>query len=232
MKVIFGILLVLLLPCAYAATIEGNVYDFDLTPTNGAVVKIDTTPQQQVVAINSSYSINVPEGSYTLTASKKMKGKVQSQINESIIVDRNGTYTLDLILFPVFTGDETIDADVDFTGTDITEPTDTTAIPWTTIAIIGGVLIAGLSLWFWLARKAEKQDHPKQRKEQPSEKDVLDDLVAAIKKQGGRTTQKELRKDMPYSEAKISLMLTELEHNGRITKIKRGRSNIVILKQR
>ena len=61
--------------------------------------------------------------------------------------------------------------------------------------------------------------------------EILPGDLDFIKKQGGRTTQKEIRKNFPMSEAKISLIITELEHRGKIEKIKRGRSNIIILKK-
>src|SRR3989344_2647515 len=51
------------------------------------------------------------------------------------------------------------------------------------------------------------------------------------KKHDGRINQKELRKEMLYlSEAKVSLIVTELEHKGMIEKIKKGRGNVLILK--
>ena len=66
--------------------------------------------------------------------------------------------------------------------------------------------------------------------EQPeiSEND-LDKIINIIKEEGGRTTQKEIRKKIPYSEAKISLMIAELENKGTIKKIKKGRGNIIVL---
>ncbi|MFH1315909.1 MAG: hypothetical protein ABII01_00130 [Candidatus Woesearchaeota archaeon] len=63
----------------------------------------------------------------------------------------------------------------------------------------------------------------------PSQND-LDKILDIIKKEGGRTTQKEIRKKMPYSEAKISLMISELEHKGKVERIKKGRGNIIVLK--
>jgi len=40
-----------------------------------------------------------------------------------------------------------------------------------------------------------------------------------------------LRKEMLYlSEAKISLILTELEHKGKIEKIKKGRGNVIVVR--
>ena len=59
----------------------------------------------------------------------------------------------------------------------------------------------------------------------------LEDIIKIIKIEGGRTTQKHIRKQIPLSEAKISLMIDELEHKGIIEKIKKGRGNIIILKK-
>jgi uncharacterized membrane protein len=56
----------------------------------------------------------------------------------------------------------------------------------------------------------------------------LHELYALIMKNGGRVTQKELRGEMKYSEAKVSLMLDDLEDRGHIKKIRKGRSNIII----
>jgi len=50
-----------------------------------------------------------------------------------------------------------------------------------------------------------------------------------LKKEGGRMTQKEIRKHINLSEAKISLVIAELEDSGKIKKIKKGRGNILIL---
>ena len=50
-------------------------------------------------------------------------------------------------------------------------------------------------------------------------------------KQEKRTTQKDIRKEFPVSEAKISLILTELESKGKIKKIKKGKTNVVILNE-
>ncbi|MBU1112080.1 MAG: hypothetical protein ABIG93_02835 [archaeon] len=53
-----------------------------------------------------------------------------------------------------------------------------------------------------------------------------------IKTNDGRITQKELRKEMmDISESKVSLIITELEHKGKIEKVKRGRGNIILLKE-
>ena len=59
----------------------------------------------------------------------------------------------------------------------------------------------------------------------------LEKVIKILKEEGGRATQKVIRKEIPLSEAKISLMIAELEHKGVIEKIKKGRGNIIILKK-
>lgn len=56
----------------------------------------------------------------------------------------------------------------------------------------------------------------------------LNDLYNIIMKKGGRVTQKEVRGEMKCSEAKVSLMLDDLQDRGYIKKIRKGRSNIII----
>ena len=60
----------------------------------------------------------------------------------------------------------------------------------------------------------------------------LNKITALLKGNKGRMTQKELRKHFPMSEAKISLMIAELESMGKIKKIKKGRGNIIILNKK
>ena len=55
----------------------------------------------------------------------------------------------------------------------------------------------------------------------------LNELLNLIRNNGNRITQRELRKKSPYSESKVSLMLSDLEERGLIEKFKRGRGNII-----
>jgi uncharacterized membrane protein len=57
--------------------------------------------------------------------------------------------------------------------------------------------------------------------------DDLKELLELIRANGNRITQRELRKKSPYSESKVSLMLSDLEERGLIEKFKRGRGNII-----
>lgn len=54
-------------------------------------------------------------------------------------------------------------------------------------------------------------------------------VLSIIEKSDGRITQLDLRKMLPYSEAKVSLIVTDLESRGLVKKIKKGRGNVLIL---
>ena len=57
-------------------------------------------------------------------------------------------------------------------------------------------------------------------------------VLDLLKKRGNRLTQKEIRDEIAeIGEAKISLIIAELEAMGKVKKIKRGRGNIIILKK-
>lgn len=57
--------------------------------------------------------------------------------------------------------------------------------------------------------------------------DDLKEIMNLIRVNGNRITQRELRKKSPYSESKVSLMLSDLEERGLVEKFKRGRGNII-----
>lgn len=57
----------------------------------------------------------------------------------------------------------------------------------------------------------------------------LQEVVDAIKSQGGLISQKDLRTKLNYSEVKVSVMLTDLEKMKMIKKFKKGRENFVVL---
>ncbi len=57
--------------------------------------------------------------------------------------------------------------------------------------------------------------------------DDLREIMDLIRANGNRITQRELRKKSPYSESKVSLMLSDLEERGLVEKFKKGRGNII-----
>ncbi len=212
------ILLMLILLCSMvsAATIQGNVYDISLELQDNVVVEVDSQPKQTVVAKEGSYSLELPDGHYTITAKRMVDGMLLESAEEEIDVKGEGTYTLDLILFESFEEDEALleeDIEVDTSAIE-----DEQMPVWPFIA--AALILAAAILIVFLARKK-----PKHNIEDP----YMEKMVAILKREGGRATQKEIRKSLGISEAKVSLMVAQLEHEGKIKKIKKGRGNIIIL---
>ena len=216
-----------------AATIHGTVYDLSLKKANNARVEINTNPKQFLVAQNGSYSFNAPNGFYTIKAQLMQKNTVIASVNENITIKQDGSYVLDLILFPdVEEGVEDINLDV---NGDIVETGNKGVTVGSVILLLIGIILIGLS-YFKKYKIQKKETHEEKIKTgqtgEKSEDNDLEQLIKIIKQEGGRATQKDIRKQIPLSEAKISLMIAELEHKGIIEKIKKGRGNIIILKKR
>jgi len=225
------ILLVLVSSTVLAATIEGSIYDIELNELNDVVVEIDTVPKQSFVSKDSRYSFDVPEGEYTITAKHE-----QGIAEESIIVNDDGKYNIDLILFPDLSEDVDLLDESDLVVETFEEPEKNS---YSFYYLIGFIAAIALIIWiiFHYKRKLEtslkkelKDLKDTQKEEKEDVEADLKELLDFIKKEGGRTTQKDLRKHFPQSEAKISLMVSELEHKGKIKKIKKGRGNIITLR--
>src|SRR3989344_899862 len=92
MRVSLLLVTLLIFPCAFAAVIEGTVYDLSLEPTE-SVVQIDSTPQQRVVAKGGVYRLSIPVGEYHITAEG-----VEGNTTENVTIIADGTYTIDLFL--------------------------------------------------------------------------------------------------------------------------------------
>ena len=233
-KVLVYLLLGLsLLSVVDAATIYGSVYDLSLKKLSNARVEINTYPKQFLIAQNGSYSFNVPNGDYTIKAQMMQKTAVLASVQENITIKQDGAYVLDLILFPdVEEGIENIDIDVN--GNIIeSEKNHNYALIGLVILLILAIIFTG----FYYIKKNKGQQKEtvsqdkKSEKEEKYEGSDLEQIIKIIKQEGGRATQKDIRKQIPLSEAKISLMIAELEHKGIVEKIKKGRGNIIILKK-
>jgi len=214
MKKLFLLLVVMILACSivYAARISGIVYDESLKRVNDVIVEINTTPKQTVVAKNGEYSFEVPLGNFTIIARFE-----DAAVEENISVVKEGNYIIDLILFPNLEDEPFVEEQIEDM---ISERADKHNYNY--IFIIAGTAIVVIFIIFLIIKR-------KKLRHELSED--LQNLIDIVKKHGGRITQKEVRKEIPLSEAKISLMVTELEHKGIIEKIKKGRGNIIVLKK-
>lgn len=227
------LILALLLLCisfASAAELKGTIYNSQLELQTDAIVEINTEPKQSFVSKDGTYSFNVPNGEYTLTAKYMNGNEIDLYAEEKISVAGGGAYTLDIILFDYLEEQEPVDFDI----TDELS-SNRNAAAYLGIALLAFLVAASFFVVFFLRKKARRlQQHIENelktdKKESVESNNDLDKIISIIKKEGGRTTQLEIRKHIPLSEAKISLMIAELEDKGIVRKIKKGRGNIIIL---
>ena len=229
---IYLVLFLILIVPINAAKISGTVYDFSLKNVNNARVEINTMPKQFLVAQNGTYSFNVPNGAYTIKAQLVQKSTVTASVQENITIRQDGSYVLDLILLPeVEEGVDSVNIDLNENLADAEKKYNITLI----LTVL--FLILAVCFTYYYFYRIKKQTAQAQYKKEDDEKkedyrdNDLEQIIKIIKQEGGRMTQKDIRKQIPLSEAKISLMIAELEHKGVIEKIKKGRGNILILKK-
>ena len=221
--VFFAMMFFLLIPviCS-AATIQGAVYDISLERVSDVVVEINTVPKQQLIAKDGYYSFNVGKGNYTLSARQLKGGQAVASVTENISVQAEGVYTLDLVLFPGFSEEGELLQEIG--GMELEDLLEERADY--SLFILAGMLIIAVFLAALFIRVS--RIGPVQEPGLPVE---LEKVLKFIKKEGGRVTQKDIRKEFGFSEAKISLMVADLEGRGAVKKIKKGRGNIIILKK-
>lgn len=217
-----ALLSVLILPSG-AVEIYGKIYRWDtLDVINNVVVEIKDGAVQRMVSEDGTYSFNVPPGNYTIVAYAEEYMAVES-------VSIYNTTRFDLILFPKL---EEFQEIPDFPVVE-----EGGEIPYHLIAVlISGVILAVLLV----LKLRSKTDREFELADQPYEdNDIrletlpedLAEVVEIIRREGGRITQKDLRKKLGYSEAKMSLIIADLERRGIVEKVKKGRGNIIFLKE-
>ncbi|RLI86207.1 MAG: hypothetical protein DRO98_05730 [Archaeoglobales archaeon] len=228
--------IVLLLVPAEAANLHGVIYNWEnLEPLPKAVIIINTTPEQRFVTEDGTYSFNLSPGSYTIKAFYYREGKLELYAEENITITSNGDYVHDIILFPPLEfGVE--EPNVEFPSVEGENgfPTALAVGFIAAFSIIALVIIKIRSKRAATAGREEIEEMQTGESVKIVEKELPEDLrevVEILKKEGGRMTQKELRKRLGYSEAKVSLLIADLERRGIIEKVKKGRGNIIFLKE-
>ncbi|MFH0870370.1 MAG: hypothetical protein V1866_04930 [archaeon] len=230
-KLIFTLILAMLISAmpTLGATIHGRIFDYSFEIAKNSIVKINSMPTQVMVSTDGNYSFSVPEGDFQIVALQKDSADMlMYYVEENISILSDGDYVRDLIMFPAKELDE-LDLDPDLmqmiNGAGETDKDDTsTGTKYTPLYIVLGaiVIVLAFALKKILLRKKKSGHNP-----YAEESDDLADMLAFIKKHR-RVTQKDIRKEFSLSEAKISLLLTDLESQHKIRKIKKGRGNIII----
>jgi len=102
-------------------------------------------------------------------------------------------------------------------------------------ALMAGILIALIAIMAFLHWKRKKRPVAIEPMEEPEKPEVLDknlqDVLQALRENGGQANQKELLEKFPFGEAYLNLVLDRLESDGKIKQIKKDGKNIIILKE-
>lgn len=229
------LMFLIIIPSTLGAHVYGTVYDLSLEPVPGAVVEVNTTPSQRYLSSDGLYGFDLQPGSYLLTASELRAESVIAFAEEEVVVESEGSFVLDLILYPeILDESELLDPDVlalveeDFEETPL----------WFMISVSVAVTLIIIVMVILIVLKGKalvemfKIAAVSLRKKQEPHADMPPDLQEAyilISAAGGRITQRELRKKIPLSEAKVSLMVAELVELGYVKKFRRGRGNVLVL---
>lgn len=248
------IAVILLIRLSNATLITGTVYDANLLPIK-AIVSINTTPQQTEVADNGSFEFQVPAGTFNLTATARNHSvsAIVNVVSDGVFRSDLILFEIDdpSLELPSVSEEPGLNQS-DIVGNGNTaQPKGQTPSPVEPWGLYAGVIVALAILGFIAysyskvsaeakaltaaqkpatAKTAPKTIRP--RAAPPSEKNLNDfqkQIVAELHKSEGRMNQKDLRKLLPWSEAKVSIELDLLEEQGLIKKIKKGRGNIIIL---
>lgn len=225
-SIIFAVMLLLILsiPNAYAATVQGNIYDMNLNLAKDAIAKVNSIPEQTYVAKDGSYSFTLPIGNYVIKATYQSDHKKYVS-QQNITIKEDGDYISDMILFPDISEEEMLlDEEIDLSNVYTEEQNNKF---WIYIILV--IAFSVVSVIIYLLFKKRKRR--KKRNIAIEGEDPTEEVINFIKKNGGRVTQKDIRKQFPVSEAKISLIVSELEEKGLIKKIKRGKGNIIIIQE-
>ncbi|RLI80663.1 hypothetical protein DRP07_08930 [Archaeoglobales archaeon] len=223
----------LILASANAALIHGKVFSWEtLEPVNGVVVEINTTPVQKKVTENGSYAFEVPPGNYKLKAYFATK-KSELYAEENVTIVEEGKYVIDLVLFPKLEYPKVEDInDIEF-SVDGDNSSNYTYFLYL-IPLIGVIVVLAVFIFKSKSKSKDKKPDAVEFKEFKEDEimglpEDLKEILEILVREGGRISQRDLRKKLGYSEAKVSLMIADLERRGIVEKVKKGRGNIIFL---
>ena len=227
------------------ALIRGTVYDMSLDKKSDVIVTVDSSPKQAIIAEDGNYEFSLPIGNYTIKADYYENQVLYSSSRESILIENDkGFYKLDIVLLPVIEGE--VSNNVKEEKEDHTLEIILVLVLVIVLIIVGYLIYrkkskdvvlystvnqVPVSVNYETEAKVEEKVEEKVEKEEKSyHSELVEKVLEFIKNQGGSTTRKEIRKNFTSSEAKISLVITELVDTDKIKKIKKGRGNVIVLK--
>ncbi|SFM58100.1 helix-turn-helix transcriptional regulator [Methanolobus profundi] len=231
---------------AEVATIHGAVYEWDsFDPLENVIVEVDSTPPQSMLARYGLYSFDLAPGNYTILASYYRGNDLVSYTEEEVTITDDGDYVMDLILVPVYyetSFNESEFAELDEIASFSEEEEGSSLSTGMILVILFIVVVVSAGAYYFVKQRnsISSPDDDDHMQDDDTEMmmaggkwdDLPEDLrqvVGIIERNDGRITQKDLRTKVKHSEAKVSLMISDLESRGIVRKFKKGRGNVIIL---
>lgn len=211
------------------ATVQGTVYDlWTFTPLDNVWVEVRSDSALiHKELFHGTYSLSLALDNYTIKAEYYSGTTVVYEAEENIELKENRVYTLDLIMFPAFEENE-LPENYDILPE---EGWEEAAAGFLWLGLVAALIIVVAGVIIFYHRKilglVEKEVAAPTRV--VGLPDDLNEVLNIVRESGGRINQVELRQKLPYSEAKVSLMIADLEDRGLIRKIRKGRGNIIVL---
>ena len=251
---VYFVLVLLLVPFSFGATIHGAVYDADYNLITDVQLNINSTPKQSHISKNGAYFFFVPLGTYEITAEKFFQKELIFSANNTIDLTKDGEFQSDIIIGDIFVDDIPREEDLGPSLLTLLRARFGMVFYGAAVLILILILMAGFFVIRYFIKNKPKLVISLGEDSTEMPKDVhnigtffsvdkvekkpfiekyydTETVLKAIREEGGRTTQKDIRKRIPLSEAKVSLLISELEMKGKIKKIKKGRGNIIILNE-
>jgi uncharacterized membrane protein len=212
---------------SHAATLSGSIYSMDsFDAVQGVLVKAEGASTYQVFSSDGTYSMEVAPGAYNISAYYYENGTLTGYAEDGIVVGAEGA-SYDIVLFSPdeFEGVEGFGfADVDENIPEGRED-DGALLAGGLVLLIAVVVVAAYLL---LGRKKGAEKPLKVEKEKKLDEEEKE-VIEILKGSEGMRNQKELRDILKCTDTKISLLISSLEAQGYVKRIRRGRENIVKL---
>lgn len=192
------LLLAVFASLCFPAYIYGDVYRHDFEKLNETVIRVDGDFSYRLVTENANYSLFLPPGEFTLSASSfDENGNLEFYTEEKLVIGEQDQ-RIDLVLMPA-----------------------------NNYLLYAGILLIFVLAGLWADSRFRSKQQPVAKPRKIELDEDAKKVLQALESFENRATQKELREELKFSDAKLSLILTELEQLGRVKKFKRGRANIV-----
>ncbi len=234
---VFFMLFIIVYPC-FGTTIEGKAFHWStFQPLPNTIVRVyrnDTLTDQVTCDQNGYYRLNLPPGSYVFKAfTINQTGDVcyVTQMNITLLKEKEIT-RLDLPMFP-----ELGDMFPEIEGLpyemieDLPEIEDYPVISleegrkFDLMYVIFFLLIIIFIPTFLYLRKTKYAEIEGLAEDET-------EVINILKRHGGQMFQTDLTKEIGYSPAKVSLLLSALEEKEVIEKRVKGRMNIILLRSK